>query len=202
VAGGQPRAAGTGLAAGAAAAGMIVGAAAPALAAQTPETATITLARGLVRSLAQAPPVARLALPIEHQILLAAVGAFLLAAAGVEAHGRARDARRRGRTTRRRARTAPTLDIAWAGGTRTVTLERAHAHPIEDTEGRLVAQVVWSRQLGWCAQASWPHSLYGPEGLPRTLAPLPDGGWLHVAAVGLRLHLPERRYQDGRRPAV
>lgn len=165
-----------------------LGAAAKADAA-TPAQATIALTRRIVHSLAQAPAAARLSLPVEHQLLLAAVGAFLATAAGIEASARRRKGRRKGRSSRASARArAATLDVASAAGTRTITLERAHAHAVEDPDGRLLAQVVWSHDLGWCAQASWPHLLYGPEGLPRSTAPLPDGDWLHVAGVGLRLH--------------
>lgn len=165
-----------------------LGAAAPA-GATTPAAATIALTRRIVHSLAQAPAAARLSLPVEHQLLLAAVGAFLATAAGIEASARRRQGRRHGRSSRvaARARVA-TLDVASAAGTRTITLERARAHAVEDPDGRLVAQVVWSHDLGWCAQASWPHCLYGPEGLPRSTAPLVDGDWLHVAGVGMRLN--------------
>lgn len=156
----------------------------------------LALARRLVHSLAAAPPAARLSLPVEHQALLAAVGAFLTTAAGIEALGRVRRRRRRSRSARHAV--GPCLDVASAAGTRTLSLERARAHAVEDGEGRLVAQVVWSRELGWCAQASWPHFLYGPEGLPRHTAALADGEWLHVAGVGLRLRTGAAQGRDGR----
>jgi hypothetical protein len=159
----------------------VIAAAAPAAADSTP----LAIVRRLVGSLAAAPPAARLSLPVEHEMLAGAVGAFLLTALGLETSTRLRRARRRGRAVR--AAGTAILDVASAAGTRTLHLERAHAHAIEDGEGRLVAQVVWSHELGWCAQASWPHSLYGPEGLPRLTAALPEGVWLHVAGVGLRL---------------
>ena len=145
----------------------------------------VALARRLAARLGTAPLAARLALPVEHRAIALAAIAFLMTAAGIETTTRLRVGRRRGRRAIRAV--GPSLDVASAAGTQTIALSRARAHPVQDGEGHLVAQVVWSHDLGWCAEAAWPHFLYGPEGLPRQTAALRDDVWLHVAGVGLRV---------------
>lgn len=171
------------------AASTVSAAIAPPVGAASPGVLGLRLARGLVRSLSAAPPYARLALPSEHRVLAALAVSFLLFAAAVEARAR----RRHRPSGARRSLGAPTrgvamLDVTSAAGHRRVPLDRARAHPVEDAEGHLVAQVVWSREHGWCAQASWPHRLCGPAGEACLTARLEPGVWLHVAGVRLGMH--------------
>jgi hypothetical protein len=96
--------------------------------------------------------------------------------------------RRTSRAHRQRTPEAGALDVVSPAGTGRVALRRDRAQAVMGSEGSMVAQVVWSSTLGWCATAPWPYHLYGPDGRPcRTLA-LPADQWVRVAGVRLRLY--------------
>jgi hypothetical protein len=156
--------------------------------AQTPAAALGATARNLVHNLAATPTALGLADGAGGRgfAFLAVVAAVV---AALVQFGAARPTRERGRASGRRVRppASARLEIVSPAGARSVVLQRDRAEALVSGDGDLVAQVLWSHDLGWCVTATWPHQLRGADGRVGRLMPLAADAWLRVADVRVRL---------------
>lgn len=67
-----------------------------------------------------------------------------------------------------------------------LSLDRAQV--VRSGEGEMVAQVLSSHDLGWCATAPWPLHLVGADGLWCRTAVLGRDHWVQVTDVRMRLN--------------